>query len=86
MIKLSGKNKDDGKLFLGFGLSRGNIDKLTAGNPIVIDLAEVSVPTGIKLDGSLLIFFGETEEQMTDWIAEFIGPDTKVTVAHSLKS
>ena len=43
----------------GFGLSRGNIDKLTAGEPIAIDLRDMGGP-----NIHIAIMFGETERAM----------------------
>lgn len=57
MIKFAA-NKGNRRI-LGFGLSRANIEKLTAGQPIHVWLDEMGLE---KTD--LFIFFGETEEQM----------------------
>ena len=63
MIKFRGTKED--RRILGFGLSRGNIDRLTAGQPIHLWLDEMGVA---KTD--LLIFFGETEEKMAKELAK----------------
>lgn len=57
MIKFTGTQ--DGKPLLGLGLSRGNCDKLLAGQPIVIHCEQIGLaPLTIFLMG------GETEESM----------------------
>jgi hypothetical protein len=53
-----------------FGLSETNIVRLREGKPIKIDMYELG------LFGSVIIFYGETEEKMRDDLAEFVGPDT----------
>ncbi len=66
MIKFRAGNK------VGFGLSKANIEKLKEGKPININMDEMGLP-GV----SVMIFYGETEEQMQRDMAEFIGPETK---------
>ena len=73
---------NDGKTYLGAGLSRENINRLTDGRPIRIDLPKQGVP---KIDGKIMIFFGETERELQQQIAEFIGPETKVNIDPRLK-
>jgi hypothetical protein len=53
-----------------FGLSETNMVRLREGKPIKIDMSELGLP------GSVIIFYGETEEKMRDDIAQFVGPDT----------
>ena len=53
-----------------FGLSEVNLQRLREGRPIKVDLAEIG------LTGTVLIFYGETEEKMRDDLAELIGPET----------
>lgn len=65
MIKFRAGNK------IGFGLSEVNIQKLKEGKPISINLGEMGFP-GV----SVMIFYGETEEQMQRDMEPFIGPDT----------
>ena len=50
---------ENGRSLLGFGLSRVNIDRLTAGEPIHAPLEEIHLP-----GTDLVIFFGETEEMI----------------------
>lgn len=65
----------DGELILAFGLSRANVERLTAGQPIRIRGAEIGLP---KL--SMMIFFGETEREMDTMLRahRLIGPETVV--------
>lgn len=55
----------------GFGLSANNLRRLKEGMPISIDLTKMGG------QGRILIFYGETEQDMARDLAEFIGPDTK---------
>lgn len=57
MIRFSGTKKD--RKFIGLGLTRENVDKLTAGQPIVVDGASVGV-SGIDV----LVLFGETPDDV----------------------
>jgi len=53
-----------------FGLSALNLERLREGRPIKIEMSELGLP------GTVLIFYGETEEKMREDMAELIGPDT----------
>ena len=53
-----------------FGLSQINLQLLREGKPIHVGLAELG------LTGSVVIFYGETEEKMRQELADMIGPDT----------
>lgn len=57
------------------GLSRMNVNKLIAGQPILFDGSEVDVP-GIQI----AIYFGETEEAMIDELGKrgLVGRETVV--------
>lgn len=59
-----------------FGLSRENITRLTAGEPIVIRLHEQGL-TGPAV--SIVLCYGETEEALALELQEFIGPQTTVS-------
>lgn len=61
-----------------FGLSKRNIQLLKQGRPINVDLA----PMGGT--GSVMIFYGKTEQDMARDLAEFVGPETKVSIDPSL--
>lgn len=64
---------------LGFGLSKGNIERLKQGQPISIDLSEMELGDTAQLGRArVLIFYGETEADMAREIGPFIGPDTKI--------
>jgi len=81
MIKFTYHDKNDQKC-LGLGISRRNVERLVAGQPIWVRLTEMG---NLAVDGSILLFFGETEEEMTAALAEYIGPDTTVHVDPKLK-
>lgn len=53
MIKATGER--DGKRFILFGLSEGNLSLLRQKKPIVVNLSEMG------LSGEVLITYGETE-------------------------
>ncbi len=57
------------------GLSAENIIRLQQDQPIRIDLGKYGIP-----DLDLLIWAGNTEEEMGDMIKELIGPETKVHI------
>jgi len=57
MLKFSNINGPEGP-FYAFGLSQGNLNRLRQGKPILINLAD------IKGKGHVLIFYGETEQDM----------------------
>lgn len=76
-------NADDGKggTIIFIGLSRENINRLTANHPIVAANdrnARGALPNGLQIR----IFFGETEQAMKQLMesAGVIGPDTKTFV------
>jgi hypothetical protein len=80
MIKATGMFKGRKTLFVG--LSFANLDKLL----------EAPLDSFIKIDGpetglpfDVLIFSGRSEGQMTEMLAEGIGPDTKVHITDRLK-
>jgi hypothetical protein len=68
----------DGRPMLGFGLSRGNCEKLLEGKPIFVDLKLMleGLLNGTKPinDTTVLIFGGETEASMTAEIEAYLGP------------
>lgn len=70
-------NTPDGKRVIVLGVSRGNIDRLLAGQPI--DITAESHP-GFPPDLNIAIFFGETERDLTQSLQELITEETKVTV------
>jgi hypothetical protein len=59
MIKFTGDGPNGRVYFLG--LSRGNIDRLTAGQPIKVNLADMGGP---RIEVAIL--FGETEQSLFD--------------------
>ena len=64
MIRFVGVEKD-GRKVIGFRLSRKNVDRLTVGDSIVVNLSD-----GLAVDADILIFFGETEEVMEDQLSK----------------
>lgn len=62
MIKAKGTKK--GKEILLLGLSDMNVKKLQQGLPIVIERAEIDLPFDI------IIFYGKTEEDMIEILAD----------------
>ena len=81
MLKLTFEGAD-GRKCLAVGISRGNVERLTNGQPILFDLADLS---GVTVNGRVMIFYEETETQLMQAMSEFIGPDTKVTIDPRLK-
>ncbi len=66
MVKFRAGNK------IGFGLSKLNIEKLKEGKPIAFNGSEVGIP-GVEV----MIFYGETEEQMQRDMEPFIDSNTE---------
>ena len=82
MIKATGKGPT-GRDTLFVGLSFGNLDKFRAGpldSHILIKGSEVGLPFDV------MIFSGETEAQMAEFMANGFGPDTKVHVSQRAKN
>jgi hypothetical protein len=75
MVKFSATG-DDGKTLLGFGLSRGNIERLVAGQPIRVRGKDIHRP-----DLEVMIFFGETEADMEQELRN-LGAIGENTVIH----
>jgi hypothetical protein len=73
----------DGRSNLGLGVTRENVYRLIQGKPIRVSLPEMRA--GLAIDGDVMIYFGETERDLQQAVAEFIGPETKVTVDPRLK-
>ncbi len=59
MLKFTGNGKDGTTYFLG--LARRNVDRLTAGQPIKVNLADLGGPPI-----NVVILFGETERTLFD--------------------
>ena len=64
----------NGRTRLVLGIARENVNRMIEGKPIMVDPAEMNV----IVDGPIMIYFGETIEDLRAEIAEFIGPTTKV--------
>jgi hypothetical protein len=83
VIKFVFEDKD-GRNHLGLGISRENVNRLIAGQPIRVRLPEMR--EGLSIDGAVMIYFGETERELQQAVAEFVGPETKVNIDPRLKS
>jgi hypothetical protein len=66
---------NDGTRIILLGVSRGNVTRLTAGQPIRVSAA--SHP-GFPDDVTVMIVFGETESWLVDQMKDVIGHDTKI--------
>ena len=73
MIRIAGRNKK-GRTILALGLSAENVRRLTKDRPILVRLNDLA-PT---IDADLMIFYGETEYEMTERMASLIGPETRI--------
>lgn len=73
---------DNGRTILGLGITRENVNRLIKGHPIRVKLDEMNV----RVDDAIMIYFAETEVELQNAIAEFIGPETKVNIDPRLKS
>lgn len=73
----------EGRQNLGLGISRENVNRLIEGKPIRLNLAALA--KGLTISGEITIYFAETERELTQAVAEFIGPDTKVHIDPRLK-
>ena len=62
MIKFLGDH--EGTPLVGLGLSEENVNRLKQGMPILIKTEEVEKLLGVKAE--IFIFYGQTEESMTD--------------------
>ena len=73
MIKFTAA-EENGRTLVGLGISARNVECLKQGKPIHVHFEELSLP--YKID--LLLFFGETEQEIEKSVSEFIGPHTVV--------
>jgi hypothetical protein len=76
MIRFTYTNEDTGQSSLGIGITREDIEKLVHGLPVVVRLSDLG--QGVTINGKVLIYFGETQEECFEQIAEFVSPETKV--------
>ena len=78
----------DGRTLIGLGLSRGNIQRLQQGQPILLKLEDVGITADPPID--VLIVFGENEASIIHDVDRRlgleIGPDTIVRIDPKLKS
>lgn len=82
MIKAIGKGAN-GRDLLILGLAFGNLDKFRAeprSTHIKINGKEMGLPVDV------MIFSAETDSALAAFMAEFIGPDTKVHINDRLKN
>lgn len=61
---------------IGLGLSRENVNRLVAGQPVRVTFKSV----GFQEEGQIVIFFGETEQEMAKQLIDggLVTPDTKI--------
>ena len=64
---------EGGKVMIGLGLTRENIDRLVAGEPVLAKLEQIDMP---KVE--VAIFFGESLPDLLKELAPWVGPDTKM--------
>lgn len=72
MIKFVADNKDGRRKILGLGLTAKNVEALKAGRPIHIHSEELGLPW----NADIVLFYGETEQALTEELQELIGPET----------
>lgn len=61
----------DGRQLLMLGITRENLQRLEAGNPIVVDQRDMRQELGEKVpDQDVIIFFGETHTDLTRQLRE----------------
>jgi hypothetical protein len=71
--------RPDGSVLVGLGISGDNVARLKLGRPMLIRLAELELPPGADMARSeVVIFFGETEQDLERDLRPFIGPGTRV--------
>ena len=58
-------------LIIGLGITKENIARLRAGQPMSIDLADLHLPPG-----RILIFYGDTEQAIARTLLPYLGEDT----------
>jgi len=80
MLKFASTGSN-GKTIVGFGVSRGNVERLEQGKPMLVHLDEMGLAPY-----DILIFYGEDEAALHEAVKEFVGPDTKVDIDPRLKS
>ena len=66
-------NGDGGRVILGLGLSRTNVERLMSGQPIHVFGDDLGI-----MNMEIIVHFGETEETLKNEIASLIGPKTMV--------
>lgn len=82
MLKMAAKGQKGGKplQIVVLGLSHVNLDRLKAGEPIVVNAAELGLP-----DTEIFIFSGRDEMTMAREVEELIGPSTRTTIDPRLR-
>lgn len=80
MVKFAFKGQDD-RENLGLGITAENVKRMKDGQPIRIDLAAL----GLSVNGTVMLFYGETEQSLYDSLKEFIGPETDVHIDPRVK-
>jgi hypothetical protein len=75
VIRFTYRDKED-REHLCVGISAENVKRLKDGKPLCVNVAEM----GLAVNGSIVVFYGDTEQTLYESIKEFIGPDTKVNI------
>jgi hypothetical protein len=80
MIKFIGEFKDT--IYIGFGISKKNVELLVDGSPIAINLRELLEKEKFNSNKpvKILIFYGKTEQDMCEDLKHIISKNTKVFV------
>lgn len=65
----------DGRTLLGFGLSRGNLQKLLQGHPVHVNMEEMGMP---GLDFMIFGDIRKTDAELAEDMKEFITDETVV--------
>jgi hypothetical protein len=66
---------EGGTRLIILGVARGNIDRLTAGQPLYVNAEN---HPGFPTDLKIVIFFGETEQDCVKTMKPFISDETKI--------
>lgn len=71
MVKFTAAGPDGP--IIGLGISEGNVERLKAGQPILVDLKTMGFQ-----EGSIMIFYGESNAAMFQELKARVGPHTLI--------
>lgn len=77
MFKAFATDKQGKPLYI-LGLTATNVERMNAGDPVLVDLSELN-KVGLH-PGRVIIYTGESEQAMAADLGDFVGPDTRITV------